>query len=140
MRRLAVLGSAVLMVVAAVLVTPGEVGGAAGPAAQKKPSAKKKQAVDGALWSFVATARDGKQVRFRYRAADLVLIDPDTDRVIGKSEPLAPTRSRVTLNDASAFPSVFEIVRTETAPHPVWKGTATFQGREWTIVLRGLLN
>jgi hypothetical protein len=139
MRRIFVLGCVSLLFLS--VIARLELGGARTSAAQeKKKQPKKKQKVDGALWSFVATDRKGKQVRFQYRAADLVLYDPDTEEEIGKSVPIGDVRSRVTFNEKSEFPCEFVIRKTDPGPPPKWEGTAEFEGRSWTIQLRGLLN
>lgn len=135
-RSLALLGSLALVLAAAQAAPEPPDLATAAPAQKKQP--RKKGAVDGALWSFVATDRQGKQIRFRYRAADLVLYDPDTGAEIGKSEPIEPGVSRVTFDSDSDFPAEFVIRRGEGPAR--WSGKADYDGRTWTIQLRGILD
>lgn len=141
MKRVALLISALGVASCALWIDGTPTTEAAAP--QKKqapPKTKRKNAVNGALWSFAATNRQGKQIRFRYRAEDLVLYDPDSGAVIGKSEPIGDKRSRVTFNEKSQFPTTFEIRQTDTAPNPKWAGRANYDNDTWTIELRGLIN
>jgi hypothetical protein len=140
MKRLAMLLSAVLAVSCALCIEGTPATEAAVAQKKQPPKTKRKNAVNGALWSFVATNRQGKQIRFRYRAEDLVLYDPDSGAVIGKSEPVAEKRSRVTFNERSQFPATFEIRQTDTAPNPKWAGRANLDNDTWTIEPRGLIN
>ena len=139
MRRLAVLCSIALLT-ALIPIAPHEVGGSPAAPVQKKFAKKYGGKVDGAVWGFVATSRDGQQIRFRYVARDLVLVDPETQEVIGKSVPITPKRSRVTFEKNSKFPATFEIVNVHREGHPMWNGTADYDGKSWTIRLTGLVN
>jgi hypothetical protein len=90
--------------------------------------------VDGALWRFVATNRDGKQIRFHYRANNSILYDNDTNEIIGKSVNISKGKARVTLNSKSMFASSFVI---NYVGHVHWTSQADFEGKSWDTVRRG---
>ena len=92
--------------------------------------------VDGALWRFVATNRDGKQIRFQYRANNSILYDTDTNEVIGKSVNISKGKARVTLNSKSKFATSFVINHQERVH---WTSQADFEGKSWAIDLMGIL-
>lgn len=89
--------------------------------------------VDGATWAVTATNRNADQVlKFEIRMEDLVVYDPKTGEVIGKSEPLPQERARLILNDKSPFPTTI-VIRQEGRE---WTGRADYKDQDWTVLLR----
>jgi hypothetical protein len=90
---------------------------------------------DGATWAVTATNRNADQVlKFEIRMEDLVVYDPKTGEVIGKSEPLANDRARLILNDKSPFATTI-VIRQEGR---IWTGRAVHKNQDWTLMLRRL--
>ena len=137
MRRFVLLMTACFVVMAAI-GTDGSMAARASAAAQRKAPPKKGRGVrvvDGALWDFIATnGKADQQIRFRYRASNLVLYDADTDKLIGKVEEINEG-SRVVFNDKSRFPATFTIRKQGGG---VWKGSAKYKDEDWAVEVRRL--
>lgn len=90
---------------------------------------------DGATWAVTATNRNADQVlKFQIRMEDLVVYDPKSGEVLGKSEPLPNDRARLILNEKSQFPTTI-VIHQEGRE---WTGRASYDGQDWTVLLRRL--
>ncbi|WP_435016452.1 hypothetical protein TA3x_004018 [Tundrisphaera sp. TA3] len=137
MRRIAILASVCAVLLMSFLpggATPGH----AEPLQKKKRAVLKKDTkdtIDGALWKFRATTREGKEITFKYRATNLTLYDPETGETIGKTENAGKRAAKVTFNDKSKFPGTFTI---DMQNPGYYTGTATHDGKSWDLSLRGI--
>ena len=113
------------------VTTSGSSGGELPPA----PILVPQRAHDGATWAVTATNRNADQViKFEIRMEDLVIYDPKSGEVLGKSEPLPNERARLILNDKCPFPATV-VIRQEGRE---WTGRASHQDQDWTVLLRRL--
>jgi hypothetical protein len=119
-----------LIVVCLALVSAGQLANAS--AAQNK-GGQKPRINHRYHWEFSAKHnKTGKTVEFKYRIADGVIHDIDTDAVIGKSEGTKKDHAHTTFYKNSPFPGEFDIRFNGGSK---WAGTMTDADGVWRIKL-----